>query len=239
MVNADQARNIVGIIGNATTLFLFLSPMPTFLKIWRKKAVEQFSPAPYLAAVLNCSFWVLYGLPFIHPNTFLVVTINGTGLVLEGIYLTLFFLFSPEELKLKVLKLLTFELVFIAAVSAMVLTLVHTHDVRSFIVGIFCVIFSCCLYASPLSIIKLVIQTKSVKYMPFWLSLMSFVNGLCWTLYALIKFDVFIMVPNGMGALLGFIQLLLYACYCRRTTDEEPEESQQLMEGELGHSRQW
>lgn len=42
---------------------------------------------------------------------------------------------------------------------------------------------------------RLVITTKSVKYMPFLLSFTGFVNGVCWTAYALIyKFDLFLTV---------------------------------------------
>ena len=42
----------------------------------------------------------------------------------------------------------------------------------------------------------MVIQTKSVEYMPLFLSLASLVNGICWTAYALIKFDLYITVSN-------------------------------------------
>lgn len=43
---------------------------------------------------------------------------------------------------------------------------------------------------------KLVITTKSVEYMPFFLSLASFGNGACWTTYAFIPFDPFIAVSK-------------------------------------------
>ncbi|KAG0486040.1 hypothetical protein HPP92_008135 [Vanilla planifolia] len=221
MVSAEAARNVVGIIGNVISFGLFLSPLPTFVHILKKKAVEQFSPIPYLATLLNCMLWVFYGLPFVHPNSILVVTINGTGLLLESIYLTIFFLYSPKELRMKVAKILAGELSFMAVVVAVVLTVGHTHDMRSLVVGILCVIFGTCMYASPLSVMKLVIQTKSVKYMPFWLSLAGFLNGVCWTAYALLKFDIFVTIPNGLGAIFGFLQLLLYACYCRCNPEEK------------------
>lgn len=70
---------------------------PTFIQIIKKKAVEQFSPIPYLATVLNCMFWVFYGLPIVHPNSLLVITINGIGLALEAIYLTIFFVYATRD----------------------------------------------------------------------------------------------------------------------------------------------
>lgn len=238
MVTADQARTVVGIIGNVISFGLFLSPVPTFVKIWRKKAVEQFSPIPYLATLLNCMLWVFYGIPLVHPNSILVVTINGTGLVLESIYLTIFFIYSPKELRLKVLKFLAGELAFMAVVIAVVLTTAHTHERRSLIVGVLCVIFGTCMYASPLSVMKMVIETKSVKYMPFFLSLAGFLNGVCWTAYALIRFDIFITIPNGLGAFFGFLQLALYFFYCRSTPkgEEEAGEKEKKKEVEMSHA---
>jgi hypothetical protein len=43
---------------------------------------------------------------------------------------------------------------------------------------------------------KLVIQTKSVEYMPLFLSLASLANSICWTAYALIRFDLYITVSD-------------------------------------------
>uniref|UniRef100_A0A453T424 Protein RUPTURED POLLEN GRAIN 1 n=1 Tax=Aegilops tauschii subsp. strangulata TaxID=200361 RepID=A0A453T424_AEGTS len=66
-----------------------------------------------------------------------------------------------------------------------------------------------------------VIRTKSVEYMPFFLSLVNFLNGCCWTAYALIKFDLYVAIPNGLGAFFGLIQLILYACYYKLTPKNE------------------
>ncbi|KAG1366222.1 bidirectional sugar transporter SWEET5-like [Cocos nucifera] len=184
-------------------------------------AVEQFSPIPYLATFLNCSLWVIYGLPSVHPNAIHVLTINAIGVAFETIYLAFFFLFSPRQLRLKVVKILLAELALITTVVTVVLTTAHTHERRSLIVGVLCVISGTCMYASPLSIMKLVIQTRSVKYMPFTLSLASFLNGVSWTTYAVLGFDIFITIPNGLGVLFGLIQLILYATYYRSTPEED------------------
>ncbi|XP_020572198.1 bidirectional sugar transporter SWEET6b-like [Phalaenopsis equestris] len=226
MLSNAAIRNIVGIIGNVISLGLFLSPAPTLVKIWRKKSVEQFSPIPYQMMLINCMLWVFYGLPIVHPNTILVSTINGAGVIIVSCYLSLFFFFSPKETRMKVMKVLAGELVFMAVVVTLALTAAHTHDLRSLIVGVLSIIICICMYASPLSIMKLVMKTKSVKYMPFWLSLAGFLNGICWSLYALIKLDVFILIPNGLGAILGLLQLLLYAFYYKSTPVDEHEDKE-------------
>lgn len=217
MVSAELARNIVGIIGNAISFFLFASPMPTFFRIYKKKSVEQFKPDPYIASFMNCALWVFYGLPIVHPDSLLVVTINGAGVILELIYLTIFVIYAEKKGRLKVIGWFTLEIVFLSVVVICTLLLRKTHEERSNLVGILCVIFVCLMYASPLTIMTKVIKTKSVKYMPFSLSLANFLNGVIWVAYALIRFDLFILIGNGSGAVFGAMQLILYACYFKST----------------------
>ncbi|PRQ16620.1 putative SWEET sugar transporter [Rosa chinensis] len=217
MVSADAARTVVGIIGNLISFFLFLSPVPTFVRIWKKGSVEQYSPVPYLATLVNCMVWTLYGLPIVHPDSTLVWTINGSGMVIEVVYIILFLIYSDKKKRLMVVLVVAVEIIFLGVLTALVLTLAHTHTKRSLIVGIICIAFNIMMYAAPLTVMKMVITTKSVEYMPFFLSFASLANGLAWTAYALIRFDPFITIPNGLGTVFGLAQLLLYATYYKST----------------------
>ncbi|KAJ0985816.1 hypothetical protein J5N97_004172 [Dioscorea zingiberensis] len=230
MMSPDTIRNIVGIIGNVLTFGLFLSPVPTFWKIFKRKDVEDFSPIPYLATLLNCALWVFYGSPSVHPNSLLIITINGFGLVVEALYIFMFFFYGKGRLRKKILLILAAEIAFMAVAALIVLKVGHTVETRSKIVGSLCVIFGTFMYASPLSIMKLVVTTKSVKYMPFYLSLAGCLNGIDWTIYGFIHFDLFVVLPNGLGALLGLAQLILYGCYYKSTPkdDDEPKGEMEL-----------
>ncbi|XP_009108217.1 bidirectional sugar transporter SWEET7 [Brassica rapa] len=211
-------RKIVGIIGNAIALCLFLSPTPTFRRIVKKKSVEEYSPIPYLATLINCLVWVLYGLPMVHPDSTLVVTINGAGILIEVVFITIFFVFSgrPKQ-RLVIAAVLAGETLFVAILSVLVFTLQHTTKERTMSVGIVCCVFNVMMYASPLSVMKMVIRTKSVEFMPFWLSLAAFLNAGVWTVYALMPLDPFIAIPNGIGCIFGLAQLILYATYYKST----------------------
>ncbi|EOY20683.1 Nodulin MtN3 family protein [Theobroma cacao] len=229
MVATGLIRTIVGIIGNVISFFLFLSPTPTFVKIWKAKSVQEFKPDPYIATVLNCMMWVFYGLPFVHPDSLLVITINGIGLVIELTYVAIFFIYSPWSKRRKIVLALVIEVIFMAVVIFITLFFFHTTKIRSGIVGILAIIFNVIMYSSPLTVMKLVIRTKSVKYMPFYLSVFNFLNGIVWVVYASLKLDPYILVPNGMGSLLGLLQLILYAAYYRTTNwDDEPPTEVQL-----------
>ncbi|CAN6708778.1 unnamed protein product [Malus baccata var. baccata] len=238
MVSAEAARNVVGIIGNVISFGLFLSPVnsdlikhvlilgirsPTFWKIIKKKDTEEFKPDPYMATVLNCLFWIFYGMPFVHPDSTLVVTINAVGLALEVIYLTIFVVYASAKGRKKVGLWLAGEVIFFAAVVLITLLCVHGTKNRSMVVGIICDIFNIIMYSSPLTIMAKVIKTKSVEYMPFYLSLTNFLNGLIWTAYALIKFDIYILISNSLGALSGLVQLVLYAWYYKSTPKDSKD----------------
>ncbi|KAK9059351.1 hypothetical protein SSX86_021971 [Deinandra increscens subsp. villosa] len=238
MVSADLARTVVGIIGNVIALILFLSPLPTFVQIVKKGAVEQFSPVPYLATFVNCGIWVLYGLPVVHPHSLLVITINGTGLLIETVYLLLFLIYCGRKQRIKVLLIMLGELLFLGVLSVLALTVAHSTKVRSDIVGSIAIVGNIMMYAAPLSVMKLVITTKSVEYMPFFLSLFSMLNGISWTIYALIRFDIYIVIPNGLGSLLGIAQLILYAAFYKSTQRQlaERKETAEMGLAEMGQS---
>lgn len=214
-------RNIVGIIGNVTSLFLFLSPLPTIFLIWKDKTAQGYQPDPYVATVLNCAMWVLYGMPFVHPDSLLIVTVNGVGLFIEAFYLVIFLIYADWPKRRKILISLLVEALFVIVVVIITMLFLHTTESRSMFVGVMCIVFSVMMYASPLTIMSKVIRTKSVKYMPFFLSLANFVNGICWSTYALIKLDIYVLVPNGLGSLSGLVQLVLYASYYKTTNWDE------------------
>ncbi|XP_031284702.1 bidirectional sugar transporter SWEET6b-like [Pistacia vera] len=231
MISNESSPYIVGIIGNVISFGLFLSPVPTFWHIIKRKSVEEFQPYAYIATCLNCMFWILYGLPFVHPDSILVITINSVGLAMELIYLAIFCLYDRQNKARKKIAIgLIGEFVLVAAVATINMLAFHTHTSRSFLVGIICVAFNIIMYASPLTIVRKVIKTKSVEYMPFYLSLAGFVNGCIWSAYALIKLDYFILISNGLGTILGLAQLIIYAFYYRSTPtkvqDDKPTEAQ-------------
>ena len=108
--------------------------------------------------------WVIYGLPMVHPDSTLVVTINGAGTAIEVVLLTLFLIFCHDKRKRrKVLLIVLVELFFIAVVTTLVLTVVHTTERRSMVVGIIAILFNIMMYASPLSVMVSIIEFRYPK----------------------------------------------------------------------------
>ncbi|KAA0058861.1 hypothetical protein IC582_004719 [Cucumis melo] len=219
----DIPHFLFGVLGNATALFLFLSPMVTFKRIIRSKSTEQFSGIPYVMTMLNCLLSAWYGLPFVSPHNILVSTINGTGAVIELIYVMVFIVYAGKKEKGKIGGLFAFAMGAFTAV-ALVSVFALEGKIRKLFCGLAASVFSIIMYGSPLSIMRTVIKTKSVEYMPFLLSLFVFLCGTSWFIYGLLGRDPFVAVPNGFGCGLGALQLILYFIYRRpgAAPDEKP-----------------
>ncbi|KAH9294478.1 hypothetical protein KI387_040318, partial [Taxus chinensis] len=200
---------------NVTALFLFLSPMITFWRIMKSKSTEQFSGVPYVSTLMNCLLSAWYGLPFVSPHNLLVSTINGTGALIETVYVLLFLIYAPKKTKAKIAGLFLLVVGAFAIIALVSVLALHGHT-RKIFCGFAATIFSICMYASPLSVMRLVIKTKSVEYMPFFLSLFVFLCGTSWFIYGLLGHDPFVAVPNGFGCGLGALQLVIYALYRER-----------------------
>ncbi|XP_006654427.1 bidirectional sugar transporter SWEET1b isoform X1 [Oryza brachyantha] len=209
----DLAKFLFGIAGNVIALFLFLSPVPTFWRIIRRKSTEDFSGVPYNMTLINCLLSAWYGLPFVSPNNMLVSTINGAGAVIETAYVVVFLVFaSSHKTRLRMAGLASAVASAFAVVALVSLLALHGQG-RKLFCGVAATVCSICMYASPLSIMRLVIKTKSVEYMPFLLSLAVFLCGTSWFIYGLLGRDPFVTIPNGCGSFLGAVQLVLYAIY--------------------------
>ncbi|CAI9754397.1 unnamed protein product [Fraxinus pennsylvanica] len=204
---------VFGVFGNATGLFLFLAPTITFKRIVMKRSTEQFSGIPYVMTLLNCLLSAWYGLPFISPNNILVSIINGTGAAIESVYVLIFLIFAPKKEKAKIFGLLVVILAVFSVVACVSVFAIHDLHTRKLICGFAATVFSILMYASPLSVMRMVIKTKSVEFMPFFLSLFVFLCGTSWFIYGLIGKDPFLAVPNGFGCGLGAMQLILYFIY--------------------------
>ncbi|KAI9161863.1 hypothetical protein LWI28_021413 [Acer negundo] len=98
----------------------------------------------------------------------------------------------------------------------------HDHYHRKLFEGPVTLVAAVMMYGSPLVAVRRVIRTKSVEFMPFYLSLLSFLSSLLWMIYGLLSHDWFIASANMASTPLGLLQLIIYFIYRKRGNKEEP-----------------
>ncbi|KAJ0962607.1 hypothetical protein J5N97_027729 [Dioscorea zingiberensis] len=197
---------LAGIAGNLFAFVLFVSPLPTFRRIIRNKSTEQFSGLPYIYSLLNCLIVLWYGLPWVTQGVLLVATVNSVGALFQLIYVIIFIIYSENSKKLKMSGLLIGVFCTIALVIYVSLEFFDGYARQNF-VGYLSIASLISMFASPLFIINLVIRTKSVEFMPFYLSLATFLMSISFFAYGMSLHDFFIYLPNGIGTVLGIVQL--------------------------------
>eukprot|EP01018_Ginkgo_biloba_P027826 Gb_27086 [translate_table: standard] len=219
---------ILGVIGNVISILVFTSPMKTMWRIVKKKSTEDFESLPYVCTLLSTSLWTYYGL--IKPGGLLISTVNGAGAALEAIYVAVYIIYAPKQRKKRTIRLvLLLDVAFFGIVFLVTFFALHQNMRRS-VIGILCVGLTLSMYASPLSVMRTVIVTKSVEFMPFFLSFFLFLNGGIWAAYAVLTKDPYVGIPNGIGFFLGAAQLIVYMIY--RNGKPKREEDQVDMQKE-------
>ncbi|KAI3517711.1 hypothetical protein L1887_16928 [Cichorium endivia] len=216
----------VGLMGNAASFLLYVAPMWTFARVIKMKSTEEFSFLPYTITLLNCLLYTWYGLPVVSYQweNFPMITINGLGILFELSFIIIFIWFTSPKQKLKA-GVMTTVVILIFSTTALISTyMLHDHPTRKKLVGTVGLAASVGMYASPLVVMKKVIETKSVEYMPFSLSLFSFIASALWLAYGLLGQDLLIAAPNIVGCPLGALQLALYCKYRNRVMEEPKEE---------------
>ncbi|TYJ43641.1 hypothetical protein E1A91_A03G166600v1 [Gossypium mustelinum] len=200
-----------GVLGNIISVLVYLAPLPTFYRIYKKKSTESFQSLPYQVALFSSMLWLYYAL--MKKGAFLLITINSFGCVVETIYIAIYIAYATKNSRVSAIKL------FVAmnvALFSFIIILTHflvKGSIRVQVLGWICVAISVSVFAAPLNIVARVIRTKSVEFMPFNLSFFLTLSAVMWFAYGLFMKDLCVALPNVIGFVLGMLQMLLYAIY--------------------------
>lgn len=226
--------DIVSGFGLAAAMYLFVSPMVTMRRILKDKTSGHYSPLPYLAQLLESSLWTLYA--SLQIAELRSVFINNTiAIFFQSIYLAIFFVHPPaakaQLSRLGTAVTLVSVLVAVAGVTVYAWSQGWSCDEGATSgvcqhVGTVAVVINILKYASPLSVMKRVIQTRSTKWMPLHLTIACSLCSLLWGAYGIIENDLPTIIANAGGCVACAAQLLLFCCYGSRCTRRRATEEQ-------------
>ncbi|KAL0402777.1 UNVERIFIED_CONTAM: Bidirectional sugar transporter NEC1 [Sesamum radiatum] len=211
LLTVEHLAFLFGLLGNLVSFLVFLAPMPTFYTIWKKKSSDGFQSLPYSVAFLSASLLLYYA--FLKTNAYMIVSINGIGCVIETTYLFMYIMYASKKAKLFTIKLVLLFNFGGMGLVILVSLLAYKGSKRVSLVGWVCAIFNLAVFAAPLSIMRRVIRTKSVEFMPFTLSLFLTLCATMWFFYGFFVKDYYIALPNVLGFLFGIAQMMLYFMY--------------------------
>ncbi|KAL5717403.1 Bidirectional sugar transporter sweet14 [Ranunculus cassubicifolius] len=223
---AHPGSFIFGVLGNIISFMVFLAPIPTFYRVYKKKSTEGFQSVPYVVALFSSMLWIYYAL--LKSDAYLLITINSFGCFIETIYLAIFITYAPKKSRILTAK---FVLLLDLGVFGLIFLLTFflaKGPTRIQILGWICVGFAICVFAAPLSIMRLVIRTKSVEFMPFSLSLFLTLSAVAWFFYGLFLKDLYIILPNILGFVFGILQMILYLYYKNAKINLSIDEEKQV-----------
>ncbi|XP_076909318.1 bidirectional sugar transporter N3-like [Bidens hawaiensis] len=202
---------VFGLLGNIISAGVYFAPLPTFIEICKRKSTMGFQSLPYVVSLFSALLWLFYA--FIKGgDTFLLISINTLGVVIESIYITIFLIYATPDTKKQTIKSLTGVMVLCLAISLGTF-FSFQGPTRVLVVGWICVGISVCVFAAPLTIVFEVVRTKSVEFMPLSLSCFLTLSATMWFAYGMSLKDICVTVPNVLGFLLGIFQMGLYAYY--------------------------
>ncbi|XP_076920972.1 bidirectional sugar transporter SWEET9-like [Bidens hawaiensis] len=197
--------------GNIVSFMVFLAPIPTFYKVYKKKSTEGFQSAPYVVGLFSAMLWIYYA--FLKSNVLLLITINSVGCFIETLYICFFLFYAPKKARMESLKIIVLLIVVGFGLIVVLTQFLASGVARGVIVGWICLVFSLCVFVAPLGVLRQVIKTKSVEYMPILLSAALTLSAVMWFFYGLLLGDFNIAIPNVLGFSFGIIQMVPYFMY--------------------------
>ncbi|XP_052116058.1 bidirectional sugar transporter SWEET14-like [Arachis duranensis] len=168
-----------------------------FLHIYKKKTNERFQSLPYVIAMFSTMLWIYYALVK-KDATLLLITINSVGIVVETAYLAIFLFYAPKKVRFSMIKLLVLLNVFGFGALLLATLYLSKGAKRLSIIGWICLVFNISVFVAPLFIMRKVIKTRSVEYMPFAFSFFLTINVVMWFFYGLFLKDYYIAASLSM-----------------------------------------
>ncbi|DBA05136.1 TPA: hypothetical protein N0F65_004986 [Lagenidium giganteum] len=191
--------------------YMFASPMHDIRRVHRSKTTGTMQLLPLLSMFGNCACWTMYGL--LARAYFPLMATNAVGLGFSTLYWIVYHRHSPPAQKPMVRKQMTMVLAALVVLGLYPTFSVAPRKVVQANIGYVAIGVCTIMFASPLAVVKQVVQKKNADLLPFGMIVAGFVNSVLWLSYGFILADNFVIMPNVVNLVLGSIQLALFCIF--------------------------
>ncbi|KAL8235114.1 hypothetical protein R6Q59_021214 [Mikania micrantha] len=147
-----------------------------------------------MVALFSAALLLYYAV--LKTNAYMIVSINCFGCLIEVVYLSLYLFYAPKSSKISTIKFISIFNVLGLGMVILVSMILVKGPSRVKLVGWICAIINLAVFAAPLAIMRKVIRTKSVEYMPFMLSFALTLCATAWFFYGFFVNDFYIADSN-------------------------------------------
>lgn len=189
---------------------VYMAPIPTVQQIRRDKAVGSLPLLPYSSMAASAFIWTVYGFLKNEPKLWSCCSV---GVLLASYYLMNFIPNSPKAAP-TLPGSVSQHLQFILFTVLGSLYILKWYPAPDELIGFAGVMLSIAMFASPLSALKHVIQSKSAKSIPLPFTLASILNCFLWSVTGIFKMaDACVYIPNVLGLAFSLVQIFLKLIY--------------------------
>jgi len=203
---------LVDKICTISTIGLFLTGIQICNRIYRMRTTGDISGFPFVATLVNCTLWLLYGYS---ANISTIVIVNFIGASLQLTYALVYLRYTPD--RTSYFRLIGSAVIFLAIMSFYLQYVVSDRKTAAFQAGIVASIATVIMFGSPLASLRDVILKQSTEALSLPLCFANLIVPIEWVLYGILINDKFVQVPNFLGAILGFVQVSLFYKYPRQS----------------------
>eukprot|EP00667_Euglena_gracilis_P014320 EG_transcript_14836 len=200
-------QQVSGVLAPAFTVGLFSSPLAVLRAVVQAQSTGPYAVLPYLTMQSNCALWAIYAARL---GDTAILFPNCLGLLISTVTIGAFAYYSSPAQRPGVLA----RGLLSAGVPATFLLWCPPLDTLGLVASGFAV----SMFASPLAQLGQVVQAGDSAALPFAQILMGALCTSAWTAYGWCIGNPFVLIPNGLGAVLSLIQLAIYWRYHRPTT---------------------
>lgn len=202
-------------LGVLLAIVLFVGPLPAVLAVRKANDLGRMNALLFPCTLANCLGNTLYGVAKEDPY---LITANGFGIIISVFYLLTSIRLAHQASTFHILELMTY--IFVILWIGLGIVARYVPEVAEQVLGVGAMCMSLIMFTAPLSTVREVIREHNSVSINMGFLIGQIASSFMWIIYAGFTKDMFVLIPNLFGLVLGLIQAALVVILPRKATPE-------------------